>query len=110
MRGVRTSISRKKVDLVLVSVRYQVGGRLLQYGRGYARQGAVWSDLRLFKREQLLEMIRSGARVVTGRVAKLEGDFELTRRVILRTIDSGQELIAIDGGSDHRDELELPLF
>ncbi|MEK6588057.1 MAG: hypothetical protein AABY97_04370 [Chloroflexota bacterium] len=110
MRGIRTSISRKKADLVLVSVRYQADGRLLQYVRGYARQGAVWSDLRLIDREQLLEMMGSGARVLTGRVTNLEGDFELTRRVTLRSIDSGQELLAVDGVSNPRDELELPLF
>jgi len=110
LRGVRTSISRKKVDLVLVSVRYRAEGRTLEYARGYARQGAVWSDLRLLTREQLLQMIRSGSRVATGRVATLEGDFVVTGRVKFTAGQEAEELLSVDGVRSDRDNLGLPLF
>ncbi len=95
---------------MLVSVRYRAEGRTLEYARGYARQGGVWSDLRLFAREQLLQMIRSGSRVATGRVAPLEGDFVVTGRVKLTAGQGTEELLAVDGARSDRDNLELPLF
>jgi hypothetical protein len=95
---------------VLVSVRYRGEGRTLEYARGYARQGAVWGDLRLYTREQLLQMIRAGSRVATGRVAPLEGDFIVTGRVRLTAGQGTDEVLAVDGARSDRDKLGLPLF
>jgi len=95
---------------VLVSVRYQGEGRMLEYARGYARQGRVWSDLRLFEREQLLQMIRSGSRVATGRAAPLEGDLIVTGRVQLTAGQGTEEVLTVDGARSERDNLELSLF
>ena len=95
---------------MLVSVRYQANGRTLEYARGYSRQGAVWSDLRLFTREQLLQLIESGSRVATGQVADLEGDFVVTGRVKLVTNQANGALLVVNGARSDQDNLGLPLF
>ena len=95
---------------MLVSVRYRGEGRTLEYARGYARQGAVWSDLRLFTREQLLQLIESGSRVATGQVADLEGDFVVTGRVKLATNQANGALLVVNGARSDQDNLGLPLF
>ena len=95
---------------MLVSVRYRADGRTLEYARGYARQGVVWSDQRLFTRGQLMQLIHSGARVAIGRVANLEGDFVVTGRVKLAAEAGKQELLAVDGVRSDHDDLGLPLF
>ena len=95
---------------MLVSVRFRADGRTLEYARGYSRQGAVWSDLRLFAREQLLQLIGSGSRVATGQVAALEGDFVVTGRVKLVENRERGTLLAVDGVRSDQDNLGLPLF
>ena len=95
---------------MLVSVRYRADGRALEVARGYSRQGAVWSDLRLFTREQLVQLIESGSRVSTGRAADLEGDYIVTHRVKLVAVEDGAALLAVDGVRGSQDNLGLPLF
>ncbi|MGH2621545.1 MAG: hypothetical protein ACRDHG_13410 [Anaerolineales bacterium] len=95
---------------MLVSVRYRAAGRTLEYARGYSRQGTVWSDLRLFTREQVLQLIEAGSRVATGRVAPLEGDFVVTGRVKLVADQASGALLAVDRVRSDQDNLGLPLF
>jgi len=70
----------------------------------------VWSDLRLFTREQLLQLIESGSRVATGQVADLEGDFVVTGRVKLVANQASGALLMVDGARSDQDNLGLPLF
>ena len=70
----------------------------------------MWSDLRLFTREQLLQLIESGSRVATGQVADLEGDFVVTGRVKLVANQASGTLLMVDGARSDQDNLGLPLF
>ena len=70
----------------------------------------MWSDLRLFTREQLLQLIESGSRVATGQVADLEGDFVVTGRVKLATNQANGALLVVNGARSDQDNLGLPLF
>ena len=70
----------------------------------------MWSDLRLFTREQLLQLIESGSRVATGQVADLEGDFVVTGRVKLVANQASGALLMVDGARSDQDNLGLPLF
>lgn len=107
MRGKRASIARRKADLLIVSVRYEPDDRRIAIARGYERRGKIWSDLRLFDRQTLVDRLQAGQRVVTGRRAELVGDFDVLSRV--RLTDSGQ-FISADGAGVEKDELGVPLF
>jgi hypothetical protein len=95
---------------VLVSARYSPDGRRLEQVRGFARQGAVWSDQRLFGRDELIGLIRSGKRVAIGKPAGLEGDLLVGPRVRLSSDGPEAEWLAVNRGRVDRDELLLPLF
>jgi hypothetical protein len=110
VRGQRASIARQKVDLVIVSVRYEPEGQRLTLARAYERRGKVWSDLRLYDRQALITRLRNGDRIVTGSDAQLAGDFQVLSPVRLQTAPGEGEFISANGAGSGRDDLGLPLF
>jgi hypothetical protein len=109
MRGKRVSRAARKLDVVLVAVRYGEEGGRLNVAKGYERRGFVWGDLVLFDRQDLIERLKAKKRVVTGHQAELPGDFEVAATVEL-TKDEDKEMIVADGHQTERDDLGLPLF
>ena len=55
MRGQRTSIAGKRVDVVVVAARYSSHDHRLQWVQAYERRGKVWGDKVLIDRADLLE-------------------------------------------------------
>lgn len=106
-----TPVERKngKMDTVLVAARYEPVGRGLVMARAYERRYAVWSDVVLLDRDDLLERLRSRKRVVTGTAGDLPGDFVVLERVRL-VDDGGQARIVAGDPSRGKDDLRLPLF
>ena len=110
MRGWRVSrSSRKAVDVVLVGVRYVAGYHRILLAKGYERRGSIWSDIRLFDRQALLDIMRAGKRVAAGRPLAVPGDFELFEPVETRGADEVANIYA-SGRPSWGDELGLPLF
>ena len=107
MRGVRTSISKTRADVVLVSVRYEESGNRLQFARGYARRGQVWGDIQLFDRTQLVESLKNGLNIFTGQSASLAGDFEVLSPVEL---SADERIVTEDSQESSRDSLDLPIL
>ena len=107
MRGKRTSIAKTQVDLVLVAARYGAETERLLFARGYARRGQVWTDIKLFDRASLVEGLKKGQKIVTGRNSTLAGDFE-----ILFTLHLGPEeqLVAGEISEHDGDDLGLPIL
>lgn len=97
---------RQKNDGVIEAVRYDPGGKII-LTRVYERYGAVWSDLFLMDRGQLLENIRKGKKYVTGKRRSYFGNsFEIGHAVHL---DGGN--IVSEGKTSGRDHLAgIPLF
>jgi hypothetical protein len=93
--------------MVIVSVRYDPEGRRIDIARAYERRWKVWSDLKLYDRQTLIERLKGGDRIATGRDAQLAGDFEVLTPV--RLSESGEFLTA-NGAEPGRDDLALPLF
>jgi hypothetical protein len=110
MRGQRSSIAGKKIDVVLVAVRYEPSGGRLQLARGHSRRGAVWGDLELFDRTRLVEQLQSGRRLATGRPRDLVGDFEILGQVSLSGGNGEPAALTVEGAATDRDDLRLPLF
>jgi hypothetical protein len=107
MRGKRTSISKMQVDLVIVSVRYQPGSTKLEFARGYARRGQVWTDIQLFDRKSLVEALKQGQDIVTGESLPLVGDFVLNSSVRLGPED---QLMVGKSSEADGDSLGLPVL
>ncbi len=108
MRGLRVSKAAKKLDIVLVAVRYDDDHTVL-LAQGFARQGPVWGDLKLFGREAIIAGLENGEKVVTGELSYLPGDFDVVGTVRAEKINGSSRLLA-DGEEGVGDLLGLPLF
>ncbi|MFQ5942714.1 MAG: hypothetical protein ACE5JF_04095 [Anaerolineales bacterium] len=107
MRGKQTLIAKSQVDLVLVTAHYGPGTGKLLFARGYARRGQVWTDIMLFDRAKLVDSLRQGRIVMTGRNSTLAGDFEILSPV---TLGSDDRLLAQGSHEPNGDDLELPIL
>jgi len=101
----------KKPHGIITSVRYTADRERLLLVRYYQRRGAIWSDLELLSREELLARLNAGQRFVVGqRQGDVPGSFETGKIVELRDA-SGDTVIRTEGTSGARDYLEgAPLF
>ena len=109
MRGRKISTKMRKLDVVLVAVRYAEGGKRIDLAQGYERFGQVWTDLKLYDRAALADRLTGGERVVTGRPSSLAGEFEVFAPVLLQG-KNGSGVIATEGAAAGGDDLGLPLF
>ena len=110
MRGIRVSkAARKDFDLIIVAARYQAEDGLLDIAQTYARRGPIWGDVELLERVQIVELIKSGRRIVTGSLAELQGDFDVVGTLNL-VAKNGSERLVVGEGTPQEDELQIPLF
>ncbi|NIM96118.1 MAG: hypothetical protein GTO18_20660 [Anaerolineales bacterium] len=110
MRGKKVSrVARKEIDLIVLAARYDAEGGRLEIAQGRERRGPVWGDVRLFEREDLLDCIAEGKRVVAGRQAVLEGDFEVFG-TIQPIGENDNKILVFEGKPSTVDELGVPLF
>jgi hypothetical protein len=110
VRGVRASLPARKAkaDVVLVAARYEDDGRL-EVAKGYVRHDQIWSDVQLFDRETLVDMLGLDRRVATAKFKDLAADFSLKSKVNLKEMD-GTMWLVVNGTTGSRDDLGLPLF
>ncbi len=110
MPGTRVSDIGRKADMVVVAARYDAAdGRLLR-AQAYQRRGAVWSDLVLVDRDDLLERLQLRRRVYAGAVDPgLPGDFSVRGRLRLQE-GNGRAVVTLGTAPNGRDELGVPIF
>ncbi len=108
MRGLRVSKAAKKLDIVLVAVRYDDDHKVL-LAQGFTRQGLVWGDQKLLGREAILTGLDDGEHVVTGELSYLPGDFDVYGTVRAEKTNGSSRLLS-DGEEGVGDMLGLPLF
>jgi len=95
--------------LLITAARYEPqGGRLLM-AQGYQPFGQVWSDIQLYRRDELVERLQSGQRLATGRATGLATDFEPLDQLRLVKADGGPWLRA-NGGQAPGDDLGVARF
>ena len=110
MRGRRVSRKTRKLDVVVEAVRYDEETSRLFLARGYERAGYIWGDIMLFDRKQLVELLNTKKRVVCGRPAGIQGDFEVYGRLQLEG-DGEHGVFTCDAPSGlKKEDLGLPLF
>jgi hypothetical protein len=108
LHGLKVNKESRKLDVVLVAARYSHTG-VLEFAKGYERRGYVWSDVRVFDRETLLQKVKSGARIVTGDPVKIPGNFDLNQVVRVEG-QAGDECLIADGSGSGKDDLGLPVL
>lgn len=89
-----------KIDGVIDAVRYTPGGAI-RVVRSYERHGAVWSDLVLLDRTELVARLRKGQRFMTGERKEYLGSVFTTRAAVRFVGDH----IVTDGQPASRDLL-----
>jgi hypothetical protein len=103
-RGKKVS-KHPKIDVIVTSARYTAEGRRLMLARGYRRLGPIWTDLLLFDRKSLSDLLQSGMRIAAGRRKGTPGDF-----VVLARIVEANGRLATEGSTRGGDDLGVPLF
>lgn len=103
-------MAKKKIDAVLESVRLEEDGQL-QWARIYERRGIIFTDHFLVDREQLVQRLKSGKKIFTGkRQPKMGSVFDTFDEIRLTTSD-GKELMVAGSLSNEKDFLtSLPRF
>jgi hypothetical protein len=99
-----------RFDVVIEAVRYNEDGSL-KTARIYERRGPTWSDRLLISRQELLERLKKGQKVVIGsRKPYLASTFEVFGNVRLVNHNGREVLISGDGESQRDNLPQAPLF
>lgn len=102
-------MARTKFDGVIEAVRYS-HNKQIDLVRFYERRQFAFSDHMVLARSELVEQMKNGKRIVTGRRKKYLGnDFEIDRHVLLRNGKMGT--ISTDDLSGEAEHLtDVPVF
>jgi hypothetical protein len=98
-------MANKKYDGVIEAVHYSSEGRV-DWVRAYLRRGPAWSDRVILKRQELVDEIKSGKRMVIGkRVEFMAGTFDVSSPVQLAG-SPGKEFLVVSNAATDCDNLE----
>jgi hypothetical protein len=105
--------ARKDYEFIVIAARYQEGDHSLEISleiaQVYQRRGPIWGDVVMLNRKEIIERIEEGDRGVIGRIAEIEGDFEVFGE--LRVVGTvGPLRLAVDEREPVHDDLQVPLF
>ncbi|MDX1601187.1 MAG: hypothetical protein R3191_06710 [Anaerolineales bacterium] len=111
MRGQRAALPPRdvKLDVLVTAARYDSETGELKMAQGYEPMGYVWSDIRLYSREELIQRIRDGQKIAYGDDVRLATDFEVRGEVTLVERD-GDEILLAEGEAGGTDDLGVPRF
>ena len=103
-------MAKSKYDGVIQAVRYDEEGKVL-WVRAFLRRGPIWSDHIHLDRSELIEKIKSGMQVVTGKRLPYYGStFETFKPVNVVKVN-GHEILLAGDGKGKSDYLEgVPLI
>jgi hypothetical protein len=91
----------QKFDGVIEAVHYSPDGAV-DWVRGYLRRGAIWSDRIILRRQDLIDEINGGRKMMLGqRVEFLAGTFEVTKPLLVK-----DGFLVTSDGSAKQDHLE----
>jgi hypothetical protein len=98
-------MANQKYDGVIEAVHYTPDGQV-DWVRAYLRRGPTWSDRIIMRRQDLIDEIKSGKRMMLGkRVQYMAGTFEVSKSIKIGGSDS-QEYLFSAYSSTKRDFLE----
>lgn len=95
----------QKYDGVVEAVHLAPDGQV-DWVRGYMRRGPTWSDRIIMHRQDLIDEIKAGRRILLGkRVQYMGGSFEVSKSIKIGRADD-QEYLFTSYSSTKRDHLE----
>jgi hypothetical protein len=95
----------QKYDGVVEAVHYAPDGQV-DWVRTYLRRGPTWSDHIIMRRQDLINEIKAGRKMMLGRrVQYMAGTFEVSKSVKVGGAD-GQEYLFTSYSSNNRDHME----
>lgn len=98
-------MSNPKYDGVIEAVHYAPDGQV-EWVRAYLRRGPTWSDRVIIPRQELINEINAGRKMMVGnRIEFMAGTFEVTNPVKV-VGSSGKEALVTSNGNSDRDNLE----
>jgi hypothetical protein len=109
VRGRPVDIARRKADMIVIAARYPPGAHQVELVQAHRRMGEVWGDRQLITRQQVIEALRAGQRVYTGRLLEALADYELHAPLRLEQRD-GASYLVVQGQSGEGDLLGVPVF
>ena len=103
-------MAKPKYDGVIEAVHYDDQGQIL-WVRGFLRRGPIWSDYVRLDRQELIDKINSGMRLMTGeRIHYYGGTFETSDQVKVIKVNEHEILVAGDNGAKSDDLRGVPLI
>lgn len=102
-------MAKQKIDGVIEVVRYTPEGQI-KLVRAYERRGETFSDRVLWTRPELIEKLKAGQKIFTGRTVPLMAStFAVSSPVRLERGRNGEMVVSGAGQADG-DRLDAPLF
>ena len=98
-------MARPKYDIVIEAAHYAPDGSLV-WVRGYERRGAAFSDSTIWTRENLIQALRDGKRVVTGQRKPFWGHSFETGHIVRLLNQNGGGIITTRQDTPAHDDLE----
>ena len=93
----------------MIAARYHDEDKSLEIAQVYQRRGPIWGDVVLLTRKEIIERIEKGDRGVIGRLAEIDGDFDVLGE--LRVVGIvGPVRLAVGEREPVHDDLQVPLF
>jgi len=93
-------MANNKYDGVIEAVHYSTDGRI-EWVRAYLRRGPTWGDRVILKRQELIDAIKAGKRMMIGkRVEFMAGTFEVTTPVQLAGKPGSEVLLSSTAAAD----------
>lgn len=98
-------MGRLRADFVIETVRYNPKGEI-DWVRGYERRGEAFSDVVILTREELIERIKRGKNVFSGkRLPQMGSTFQLFKAVQLKQVN-GNIILLTENTTASSDSLE----
>jgi hypothetical protein len=103
-------MAKPKYDGVIEAVHYDDQGQV-SWVRGFLRRGPIWSDYVRLDRQELIDKINSGMRLMTGeRIHYYGGTFETSDQLKVIKVNQHEILVAGDNGAKSDDLRGVPLI
>ena len=103
-------MAKNKYDAVLEAMRVDKDGQL-ELARIYERKGVIFSDYFLVKRDQLIQRLKSGQKILTGKRQYKMGSVFDTGEEVRVVSSNGKDMLVVGSESGNQDLLSaVPRF
>jgi D-arabinose 5-phosphate isomerase GutQ len=103
-------MAKNKYDAVLEAMRVDENGQLI-LARIFERKGVIFSDHFLVERDQLIQRLKSGQKILTGKRQYKMGSVFDTGEEVRVVSSNGKDILVVGSESGNQDHLNsVPRF